>query len=114
MLYTLYQMPYKIPSNCLEATLLYSPSTQTSFFHSFHFYWTSVQSQETRFPNFISNLQQQQNLTSATKCSFILTMEGSLADKIELPALYLSKTYCHKGVQDPLAVNLLDNQLFIF
>ena len=45
-------------------------------------------------------------LTLSNKCSFILTTEGSLVDKIDLPALYISVT---RPVQDPLDVKLLDN-----
>ena len=32
---------------------------------------------------------------------------------IDLPALYLCGTYFHKLVQDPLAVVLLNNQLYV-
>ena len=35
------------------------------------------------------------------QCSFILTMEGSLVDRTDLPALYLSGTYCHKTSTRP-------------
>ena len=35
-------------------------------------------------------------LTLSTKCSFIFITEGSLVDKTDLLALYLSGTYCHK------------------
>ena len=41
-------------------------------------------------------------LTWSTKCSFTLSMEGSLVDKIDLQALHFSGTYCHKtGTRPP-------------
>ena len=52
-------------------------------------------------------------LTSSTKCSFILTMEGSLVDKIDLQALYLSGTYCHKTGIRPPTCQLLDYRLYM-
>ena len=42
-----------------------------------------------------------------------LTMEGSLVNKRDLLALYLSKTYCHGPEYDSLAVLLLNNRLYI-
>ena len=52
-------------------------------------------------------------LTLSTKCSFILTTEGSLVDKIDLQALHLCGTCCHKTGTNPLAVKLLDNRLYM-
>ena len=40
-------------------------------------------------------------------------MPSSVLRKTDLQALYLSVTYCQRTVQDPLAVALLDNRLYI-
>ena len=44
---------------------------------------------------------------------FILTSREPLVNKRDLQALYLSGTYCHRIVLDPLAVLLLENRLYI-
>ena len=42
---------------------------------------------------------------------FHFTTEGNLVDKIDLQTLFLNVTYCHKKVQDYLAVKILDIRL---
>ena len=45
---------------------------------------------------------------------FILTMEGSLVNKTDLQALYLSGTYCHKTGTRPPSCKHVDNRLYIY
>ena len=44
---------------------------------------------------------------------FILTMEGSLVNKIDLQSLYISETYCHKTSTRPPSCTNLDHRLCI-
>ena len=41
-------------------------------------------------------------------------MEGSLVNKKDLQALYLSGTYCHKTSTRPPSCQLHENRLYIF
>ena len=62
----------------------------------------------------ISNLVRSDNsaqLRTTNVLSFLT--EGSLVNKTDLLALYLSSTYCHKTGTRPLAVLLLDNRLYM-